>query len=91
MRAQPFDGNMVTAGVDVAVRFIQWVGQNFPGHEWTRKAGELVSPPLICRLTVMHGQAGRVTHTLPVPVVLSRGLGSWRVPTVHCKVCTVSS
>lgn len=31
------------AGVDVAVRFIQWVGQNFPGHEWRRKAKELVS------------------------------------------------
>ncbi|CAL8470551.1 g10093 [Coccomyxa elongata] len=42
-RAKPYNGNMVTAknGVDVAVRFIQWVGQNFPGHEWPKKASEL--------------------------------------------------
>ena len=45
-RVHPYDGNMVTAqaGVDVAVRFIQWVGLNFPGHDWPKKATELVSP-----------------------------------------------
>lgn len=55
---------MVTAqaGVDVAVRFIQWVGQNFPGHEWPKKAKELVSLLLICNSDMLawlgwnHGQ-----------------------------------
>ena len=92
---------MVTAkaGVDIAVRFIQWVGRNFPGHEWPRKATELVSPLLIFKLDrnawpgwnkmqnyfVIHA-AESMMH-----VVLSRELGSWKVPTVRCKVGTVSS
>ena len=42
-RPQAFDGQMVTcAGVDVAVLFIQWVGKNFPGCDWKRKASQLV-------------------------------------------------
>jgi hypothetical protein len=41
-RAQPYDGNMVRAGVDVAVRFLHWVGKNWPGLDWPQKASELV-------------------------------------------------
>lgn len=29
-------------GVDVAVRFLEWVGKNFPGATWKKKAAELV-------------------------------------------------
>ncbi|KAK9907516.1 hypothetical protein WJX75_005122 [Coccomyxa subellipsoidea] len=47
-RAQPYDGNMVRAGVDVAVRFLHWVGKNWPGLDWPQKASEL-------RLKVLEG------------------------------------
>ncbi|CAL8471208.1 g10750 [Coccomyxa elongata] len=54
-RPRPYNGNMVTAqaGVDVAVRFIQWVGLNFPGHEWPKKATEL-------KIGVLEASAGRM-------------------------------
>ena len=92
---------MVTAkaGVDIAVRFIQWVGQNFPGHEWPRKAAELVSPLLICKFDRNAWQGWNkiqnywaiLAAELMMHVLLSRELGSWKVRTVRCKVGTVSS
>ena len=40
--------SMVEGGVDVAVKYLQWVGAHSPGLTWRRKAQELVGSPSIC-------------------------------------------
>lgn len=48
-RTEPYDSNMLTPenGVDVAVRFMQWVAENFPGHTWRKKAKQLVCSSML--------------------------------------------
>lgn len=36
-------------GMDVAWKYIEWVGQNMPGYDYPRKAPALVSTLLVCR------------------------------------------